>query len=147
MVNISRRKVDDKVLIRLNKLFFEILYRANSVNKFISVIDDLFSPKEKIMIAKRIGILYLVIKRVEQKLIADKLKVSTTTVSKFALIFSARNSPVVQLIKELITKEKGGNSLEDIFAEIFIQPGIKRGHWKIYHLHEQNKERKKMLNE
>jgi len=45
----------------------------------------------------------------------------------------------------LISKGKLLGFIEDIFADLLIQPGIKIGHWALKREHERSKEERKML--
>lgn len=147
MVHVSRRKVPDKVLLRIYRLFFEVINRLHSQDYFSKLIDEIFSPKEKVMIAKRIGIVYLLTKGTDQTTIADVLKVSTNTVAKYALAFHKRETQLGRLLERMIAKEKVMGFLEDAFAEIFIQPGIKIGHYKRYWDQKKRQSRRKLLGE
>ena len=143
MVRISRYKLKEEILLKIYRLFFEIIAHSNSQVAFLDVINDIFSPTEKIMIAKRIAIVYLLIKKIEQRDIATTLKVSTGTVSKFAILFNNKETKTVKLIEKMLLKEKVLNFLEDTFADLFIQPGIKIGHWDSYWKHERAKQKRK----
>ncbi len=87
MVNISRRQLPEEILNKTFNLFFKIFSKCSSKETFFVLLNDFFTPKEKILLAKRITIIYLLIKGIEQNNIADLLKVSTSTVAKYALIF------------------------------------------------------------
>lgn len=139
MVRISKYKLKDDVLIKIYRLFFEIVSRSNSKDSFLEVIDDMFSPTEKIMLAKRLAIIYLLIKGIDQINIAKVLKVSTGTVAKFSVLFYRKDTKVVRVIKKMIKQEKILDFIDDMFTDLFIQPGIKMGHWRMYW---ENKKRK-----
>lgn len=143
MVRISKRYLSEKILLRLYYLLFEVISRSTKKERFFKILEDIFSPTEKIMIAKRITIIYLLIKGIEQKVIADTIKVSTATVSKYAVIFYNKSTPLVQLIKNMISKEKVLDFLDDVFANLFIQPGIKKEHWSLYWEHKKRTTEKK----
>jgi len=123
MVNISRRQLPEEFL---NKIF------------------ELFFKKEKILFAKRITIIYLLLKKIEQSNIADFLKVSTSTVCKYALLIENKNSEMIKIMKFLIKKEKIFDFMNELFASFFIQPGVKIGHWQLYWDHKRKKDRKEL---
>lgn len=145
MTRISKRKIPDKYLIKIYQLFFEVIARPSSKDNFLLLLDDIFSPTEKIMLAKRIGIIYLIIKKVDQRTIADILKVSTSTVSKFALIFNEKQSQLISLINTMLNKEKILNFMDDLLSDFFIQPGFKIGHYQSYLDHKRRQEERKIL--
>ncbi|MBI4225706.1 hypothetical protein HY612_01195 [Candidatus Roizmanbacteria bacterium] len=145
MVHISRAKVPEKVLMRVYQLFFEVFSRSRSHDSFLELLDDILTPTEKIMLAKRIGMLYLLIKEVDQSVISDILKVSTSTVSIYSVLFYKRDTKVVKIIKDMLVKEKVLDFMEDIFAGLWIQPGLKKGHYKLKWEYEQGKRERKYL--
>jgi uncharacterized protein YerC len=82
-MRISRRRLSKKVLIKIYQLFFKVISRFDDQKGFYEILDDIFYPTEKIMIAKRVAIIYLILKNIPQDRIAEVLKVSTGTVSRF----------------------------------------------------------------
>lgn len=145
MVNLSRKPVDKNKLMKLYQLLFEITNSASDKDEFIDLIKDILSPSEQIMIAKRIAIIYLLIKGLEQVVIAEYLSVSRATVSKFCLLFSEKESRIIQIIGSILGKETISHFFEDFFADLLIQPGIKIGHWKSYWQHKRRQQERKMI--
>ncbi len=145
MVRISKIKLQDDILMRIYQLFFELVLRSQSKDSFLDLLDDILTPTEKIMLAKRIGIIYLVIKGVDQRTIAHVLKVSSSTVASHALLIHKQDSRVVVIIRKMLTKEKVLGFIEDVFADLFIQPGLKIGHYKLQWEHKKRIEERKVL--
>jgi len=111
----------------------------------MELIQDILTPVEQIMIAKRIAIIYLLTKHVEQVVIADNIKVSRATVGKFNLLFYKKKTRLIKIIESFLNNEKIGHFFEDLFADIFIHPGIYIGHHKLKWEHEKRKEERKMI--
>ncbi len=44
-----------------------------------------------------------------------------------------------------MTKGKVKGFIEDIFAELFIQPGLQKGHWQLKKMFQKSKEERKTL--
>lgn len=145
MVRTSKNKLSEKVLLRIYQLFFEIFARSNSNDKFLNLLDDILGPDEKTMIAKRVGIIYLLIKGCDIRTIASTLKVSTSTAVTYSRVFYHKDSHLVNVIKNMIKKEKVLGFIEDVFADLFIQPGIKIGHHEMKWEHKKRKEERKTL--
>lgn len=145
MTRISKQAVSEKILLRIYQLFFKVFNKSSSQDIFLTLIDDIFTPTEKIMMAKRIGIVYLLLKGIPQEAISNTLKVSSSTVATYALHYYQRNTKIVEIIKDLIFKEKTLGFLEDIFADLFIQPGIKIGHYKLKYEHQKRIKQRKLL--
>lgn len=145
MVHLSKKIINENVLMRIYQLFFEVISRSHSRESFLILLDDILTPTEKIMLAKRIGIIYLLIKEVEQITIAEILKVSTSTVSIYSVKFYKKDAKIIQIIKNMLIKEKVLDFMEDIFAGLWIQPGLKKGHHKLKWEYEQSKRERKYL--
>ncbi len=120
MALVSRNKVDDRILEKLFAMLFEIVGNADDRDDFDAILQSILSSTEKIMIAKRIAIFYLLIKEVDYRVICKTLKVSAATVFKFRSIFE-NNDSVKGGIEAIIGKDK----LKEIFEEIYL---IMRGH-------------------
>ncbi len=122
MVQISRNKLPEEILSKLLLLFFEVVGKKNKNEEFEKIINDLFSPVERIMIIKRIAIMYLLMKQIQPVIIADVLKVSPSTVAKFSIIMD-KSEGIVPYLKKLLEKEKISDFFEDIFDDLFNYPG------------------------
>lgn len=142
MVNISKRQLSEEILVKIFELFFKIITKSRNKESFLEIINDFLTPKEKILLAKRITIIYLLIKEVEQCNIAKILNVSTATVSKYALIFQSKESRLIDSMRIMAFKEKTFNFIDDFFADLIIQPGLKLGHWDLYWKHKKKKYRR-----
>lgn len=145
MVNLSKIQIDDKKLIKVYQLMFEILNKADDKDDFLGIIKDILSPPEQLMVAKRIAIIYLLIKGVDHTSIAKYLKSSRATVAKFSLLFYDKETKLIGVIGELLNKESVSHFFEDLFADIFIQPGLKIGHWQSYWDHKKRQKERVMI--
>lgn len=145
MVHISNILITKNKLLKLYQLLFEIFEEAEDKEDFFDLIKDVLSPPEQIMVAKRIAIIYLLIKGIDQSSIAEYLGCCRSTVGKFNLLFYEKDTRLIQIIKEMLGKEKVSHFLEDLFADIFIHPGIKIGHWQSYWDHKRRQEDRKMV--
>lgn len=103
MPHVSKRKLDQKTFDKIFKKLVIVLERAQSKQKLISVLDELLTETEKIMLAKRLAIILLLCGETPQHRIAEVLLVSPTTVSKIALQVEIGK---YDSIKNISTKEK-----------------------------------------
>ncbi|MBI4226527.1 hypothetical protein HY612_05445, partial [Candidatus Roizmanbacteria bacterium] len=85
------------------------------------------------------------IKGLDYRTIADTLKVSPATVVTYGLLFHKRQTKLVEIIKNMLLKEKALGFLEDLFAELFIQPGLKIGHHQLKWEHKKRKREREVL--
>ncbi len=82
------------MLENLLNVLFETLGQAREKDDFINTLSVFLSPKEKILIAKRVTIMFLLLKNIEQRTICDVMKVSLATVNKYAL--AVRKNPTIK---------------------------------------------------
>ncbi len=146
MVHLSKKYIGEEKLKKVFKLLYEILEDSKDEKEFLETIEEIISPTEQIMIAKRIAIVYLLLKGVRPKDISDYLKVSKSTIAKFNLLFAEKKeSRIIKKIKSMLKKEKIANFFDDLFAKIFIRPGFLLGHWKLYAQHKRSQEERKYI--
>lgn len=103
MPHVSKRKLDQKTFDKIFGKLVVVLERAQNKQKFISVLHELLTETEKIMLAKRLAIILLLFGDTPQHRIAEVLLVSPTTISKIALQVEIGK---YDSIKNISTKEK-----------------------------------------
>lgn len=143
MVNISSQKLPDKLLNKIYQLLLYLLKKGGNRDDFFIIMNEFFTYKEKILFAKRITIIYLLLKGISQKNICEILNVSSGTVSKYGLYLTNKKLRLIKILKGKVTKEKVFETIDDILADFIIQPGIKTGHWQLYWDHKKRKDRLK----
>ena len=126
MTRISKYRVEDKVLEKLYKLMFEIISNMDEEERFTGIVNELLSPTEKIMISKRVAIIYLLMKKIDYIIISDVLKVSSTTIAKFHSIMK-KGKEIRNILEGIIENEK----IKDFFEELFFrEPGTYGVNWE-----------------
>ncbi|KKQ24755.1 MAG: hypothetical protein US40_C0001G0008 [Candidatus Roizmanbacteria bacterium GW2011_GWC2_37_13] len=141
MVNISRKRLPDKLLNKIYKLLLYLLRKGGNREDFFVIMNEFFTSKEKILFAKRITIIYLLLKGIAQRNICEILNVSNGTVSKYSLFLTNEKLKLVKVFKGKVVKEKVFETIDNLLADFIIQPGIKVGHWQLYWDHKRRKER------
>lgn len=117
MTNISRRRLQDRVNDKLFVLLFEVVSGCRSKVEFNAVMIDLLSPVERIMIAKRIVITYLLLQDIDYRMICKVLNVSVTTVAKFKLLME-KSEGLVPRLKQIVRNERLQLFFIDLIAEL-----------------------------
>lgn len=145
MVNISKRPVDEKNLLKIYQLFYKVIDQLDNQEDFFQLIQEILSPSEQIMIAKRIGVIYLLIKNVSKPAITEYLKVSMATVDKYYFLYYKKRTNLILIIESFLASEKISNFFEDLFADIFISPGVYIGHHKLSYEHKKRQKERKMI--
>lgn len=128
MTRISRFKLSNQVYDKLFQLFFEVVTRHKNREEFNKILIDLLSPVERIMIAKRIVIIYLLMKEIDYRTICQVLKVSNGTVSKFKLIME-KSEGIVPRLKHILREERVFLFIKELINDLF-PPGKFGVNWK-----------------
>lgn len=139
MTQISRIPLQKEVEKRVYEVLMESIATATTHKTVDHLLDDLFSPTEKLMIAKRLAIALLLLKGYEQRVISHWLKVSLTTVSKVSLAIQRGNNGYKTVIGALLRKEeleKFIQKIDDTLADLMPPVGKnwtnwRRARWKI----------------
>jgi len=104
MVQISKRKLDDYILERLEKVLFDLLGKKKSKKEFDNVMESLFSSTERVMILKRVGLIYLHLKNIEKYRIRKTLGVTDSTLDKYKLLIE-KNPTIYERFFSIINKD------------------------------------------
>lgn len=127
MVRLSKRQLDKYVQQRLYELLFEMFSIKRSEKDFKNFFMSLFSSNERIMLIKRIGLIYLLIKGVTTSNICDILKISPSTLSKYSLILD-KNKNAYDYFGKVVKKVKLVNILEEVINTLY-GPGTPGVNW------------------
>lgn len=128
MARISRIKLKEPVLTKIFDLFFEVVGKNNNKVEFQKVINELLSPVERIMTAKRIAIIYLLLKGIDNRNICSVLKVSSATVSRYNMMLE-KSDGIVPAFKSILRNDKILLFLDEFFDALF-PPGTYGTNWK-----------------
>jgi len=124
----SRYPVKLDVDKKMSELLFELLGRINDKEKFIATLYDMLSPIERLMLGKRLLIMYMVFLGIDYDTIIDVVKVSRATISKHMFLLE-RSNQIQLALRSIVMKGKFHTVMNEIF-ESFIKPGFVRGNWK-----------------
>ena len=127
MAHISKYKLKPQTYDKLFQLFFEVMTSSRSRGDFNKLMNDLLSPVERIMIAKRIVLVYLLIKEIDYRIICRTLKVSSTTVAKFKLLIE-RSEGLVPLLSRTVRNDKIKLFMIDLINDL-MPPGQYGTNW------------------
>ena len=141
MSQTSKRRLKEEVSKQIIDLTFSLLGQRRNRGDFEHVLFALLSPSELTVLAKRIAVLYLLIKKIDNSVIRDVLKVSCSTISK--CIIMIENSEVLKItLKQLERNDKIKNIFLEAFSEVY-SPGTYGVNWKNAHRIKNEVERKK----
>lgn len=114
MGQVSRRKLPLKLKERIFNLFLSGLSLCSSAEKVALLVDDLLTPTEKIMLAKRFCIAFMLINNYDYRTIKDTLKVSLTTVGAVSFWLKEKGNGYRAIIKNIKAKEQTNKIWEEI---------------------------------
>jgi uncharacterized protein YerC len=143
MIRISYLKIKEGDYNKIFTIFYKIIGETENKDEFSRILIDLLTPAERIMLIKRIAVIYLLLKEVDYLTICEVLKVSNGTVSKYKLLIEDSKG-IVPVIKKMIKSEKVWLFFEEIFSQIFYpgRPGINwTAAWEMKNALERKKER------
>lgn len=82
MTQVSAQFIDPKVEDKIQKLFSDCIKRCQDDDTIAAFLEDLLTPTEKVMLAKRVAIALMILKGNTYEQIENKLKVSKPTIWK-----------------------------------------------------------------
>lgn len=141
MVRITPYNVKPEAYKKVFDIFYEVVSNNKDKEEFNQIFLELLSPAERIMIAKRIAIIYLLMKNIDYQIICKVIKVSSATVSKYRLLMEDSKG-IVPALKSLVMIEKVTLVFEEFFNEIF-HPGLYGISWSAAWQSKRELERKK----
>ena len=128
MAQVSKRKLDENKLKKIFDLFFDLIVEIKNRKQGEMLLNEILTPTEQIMVAKRVAAFYLFTKEIKPNKIAEILKVSRSTVFYYKYLFD--NS---QSIKGFLSKranfDKVKRILKDVFVDLYYGGPKKGSNW------------------
>ena len=143
MIRLSYFKIKEEDYNKIFSVFYKVIGETENKDEFSRILLDLLTPAERIMLIKRIAVIYLLLKDIDYLTICKVLKVSNGTVSKYRLLMEDSKG-IVPVIKKMVKSEKIWLFFEQIFSQIFYpgRPGINwTTAWEIKNTLERKKKR------
>ncbi len=133
MTQVSAQFIDPKVEKKIQKLFSDCIKRCQDDDTVAAFLDDLLTPTEKVMLAKRVAIALMILKGNTYEQIENKLKVSKPTIWKVNTWLGVEGKGYRKLlsavIKEDTQRQKEHHDALWDAENLPILPG-KGGDWK-----------------
>lgn len=133
MTQVSRLPLRKEITSRIFEIFLISLGKVRTKYDVKNFINDLLSPTEQIMLAKRLSIAYLLHRKYDQRSISKLLKVSLSTVNRVSLCMKLGGEGYLRVFKEITTEEKTNEfwqKLDDFISEIVPPKGRNWSHWR-----------------
>lgn len=114
MAQVSKYPISKDVADRIFEVFIKALLQIKSYKEAEKFTYDLFSPVEKIMLAKRIAIAFLLMKGYQYREISRLLRVSLTTIGSVNIALKLGKGGYQTILGKIAKEEK----LEEFFLNV-----------------------------
>ena len=125
MTKVSKYLIKNEVQSRMFEVFYQTIADLKTPIGVKSFFQELLTPTEQIMLAKRLAISILLYKKYSYKEIVDVLKVSPVTIGIIARWLKKEGKAFQKSIANILHKEKQEefwDNLEQFFSEIISPP-------------------------
>lgn len=114
MTQISRRQLDSNTQKRIYEIFIDVLTEVKSSSDVQALLEDFFTPTERVMLPKRLCIAYLLLKKYDHRSIASYLKVSFTTINRVSTALKINGQGYTLVLNRLEKREQYSKTLRNI---------------------------------
>lgn len=117
MPHVSKRKVDEKVLNEILSFLVIVLTNVKEEKEMRLLLDAFLTSTEKVMLAKRLGIAYLLKEKGSLVEIADVLSVTRPTIDKMR-VWSKIEESGFEIAMKVLKRTENIEAFKQIFKEI-----------------------------
>ena len=132
MTQVSKNKLNKQVYEKIFSLFPQFLGRLSKQGYANIAINTLFSSTERVMIAKRIAVAFMLVKGYGYHEISSKLKVSFGTIAKIADITKQADKKFVAELQIISQEDQFVEFLKAIGYKIAVMLPPKGGNWSVW---------------
>ncbi len=146
MSQVSKHFMNPKIAAKVYEVFINSIKNSKSRTDVVTFLDDLLSPSEKTMLAKRVAIAYMLLEDMyTYREISKTLKISFGTIAKVHSTFALKGDGFRTIIKNMVTSKQIRNILSE-FLDL-ITPGRRTltGEKFTKHVYESRVKRKQPL--
>lgn len=118
MAQVSKRVMSGKVQERIFKIFWQSLASCKDTESVSKFLEDLLTPTEKIMLAKRVSIALMLLKGYDYRSICNTLKVSSPTIWSVNLWLKTKGSGYKAVLEKIKVNEELSTFWENVQAII-----------------------------
>jgi uncharacterized protein YerC len=133
MTQISKHPIEPKVEKRIYEIFIDSIKNSKNTNDIVDFLNDLLTPTEKVVLAKRLAVAYVLMKGdLDYRQISKTLRVSLGTIAKIHATFALQGNGYKKIISKMLLKQsikKSFSELGDAFTSI-PPKGANIGRWK-----------------
>jgi len=129
---VSKYPISKKIADRIFEIFLKTFVKIRDKQEANQFISDFLTPTEKIMLAKRLAIAFLLEKNYDYRAIQKIIRVSSGTINSVSTTRQLGSEGYKKLIAKIIKEEKLVDLLETAVVKVLSAPAAvepKRGTW------------------
>lgn len=133
MAQVSRHFMNPNIEKRVYEVFIESVKNTKDSSEVVDLLNDLLSPVEKIMMAKRVAIAFLLLQdKYTYDQISRTLKVSRGTIAKIHATFALQGKGYRKILGDILNRKNAKAALSELLDVITPLPpkGTNIGEWK-----------------
>lgn len=148
MTQVSKYPISKAIADRIFEVFLKAIVDIRSKEEADQFISDLLTPTEKVMLAKRLAIAFLLEKGYEYRTIQKIIRVSAPTITAVNIARQYGSKGYKKLIRKILKEEKLMKLLDEAITKLLAMPaGLEKGRgvWSYLkgEVEKQKKQRKK----
>ena len=137
MSQVSKHFMSSKISEKVYGVFINCIKSSKSQTETVEFLNDLLSPPEKTMLAKRVAIAFMLLEnKYTYEEISNTLKIRFGTIAKVNSAFALKGNGYKKIIGNFVLKKSIRNSLSEfldlikpstrtLMGEVFLKPKIK----------------------
>ncbi|MEA2112696.1 MAG: Trp family transcriptional regulator [Patescibacteria group bacterium] len=130
MVNISKKKLSGDVFNKINNRLIETIYNLNTKNSVNQFFNEILSYPEKVILAKRFSIIFMLHEEMSWYRIHKILNVSIATVRKVSTKIELEEyKNILKIVKRKKNRKTFWTEM-DIVLKMGMPPIVGKGRWK-----------------
>ena len=150
MAQVSRAPLKKEVYEEIVELLVKVVRESQREEEARALLEELLTPTERIMLAKRLGIALMLAKGYSYEEIREVLKVSKPTIGRVSLVLNyGEKGGYSRFVKRVMREEKVErflNKVEDVILDAFsVSPSKGGSTWRAIRREVRKKRRRRML--
>ncbi|OGH41516.1 MAG: hypothetical protein A3H79_00035 [Candidatus Levybacteria bacterium RIFCSPLOWO2_02_FULL_36_8b] len=125
MTQISKYPISENVWSRIFEIFLNTFVKIKTAEEADQFISDFLTPTEKIMLAKRLAIAFLLEKGYDYRTIQKIIRVSASTIKSVNTSRKFGSNGYRNLIERIVKEEKLVKFLDDVIIKVLSIPAGK----------------------
>lgn len=133
MTQVSRYPIAKEIENRMFEIFVKTVSDLKDRSEIDQFLQDLLSPVEKIMLAKRLSIAVMLAKGYDYESIRKTLRVSPPTIAQVALSLKYAGTGYKKVVEKILKEEKTEEfwqKVDDVINDLVPPKGVNWSYWR-----------------